>query len=177
MLFGLKEVFQDWEYILLAFIVAFVVFVFAVLLPNIPLLVQVLPMLGVSVWVKIKIIFGLLGAIKTNFSIFSAIYTIIIAILFGINVSLFTYFIRKQKQTFKNINSGAGIGGLISGILGIGCAACGTFILTWVLGLVGVAGIISYLPLGGEEFGILGIGLLLYALISTSRKIIYPQVC
>ena len=93
------------------------------------------------------------------------------------NVSLFTYFVRKQKAVIKSTNSVAGIGGLVSGIFGIGCAACGTFILTWVLGFIGAASIISFLPLGGEEFGILGVALLVYAVVVTAKKISKAQVC
>ena len=70
-----------------------------------------------------------------------------------------------------------GIGGLVSGIFGIGCASCGTFILTSVLALVGAGGIVSFLPLGGEEFGILGVVLIGYATYWTAKKIEEPLVC
>ena len=69
------------------------------------------------------------------------------------------------------------IGGLVSGIFGIGCAACGTFIFTSVLTLFGVGGILAYLPFGGEEFGFLGVGLLLYSLYTLTKKITDPLVC
>lgn len=177
MMRGLGKVFRNVQYILLALGVAFVVFAFAVLLPNTKLLAQVIPDMSIPLGAKLALIGSLFGAIQTNFTLLSASYTIAIAVLFGVNIALFVYYIRAQRGALGGTNSAAGIGGLVSGIFGIGCAACGTFILTWVLGLVGAAGLLSVLPLGGEEFGILGVILLLYAVGITAQKINSPQVC
>lgn len=177
MISGLSKVFRHPVYIAISVIIALLVFTFAVLLPNFALLSQVIPSQSISLDDKISLIFSLFESIQTNFTTLSATYTILISILFGINVSLFAYFIRRQKEVIKSTSPVASIGGLVSGIFGIGCAACGTFILTWVLGLIGVAGIISYLPLRGEEFGILGVILLLYSVVITSKKISSPQTC
>lgn len=174
---GLYRVFRHPVYIALSAGVALLVFAFAVLLPNFSLLTQVLPSQSIGLSDKVSLILSMFKSIQTNFTALSATYTILISILFGVNVSLFTYFVRKQKAVIKSTNSVAGIGGLVSGIFGIGCVACGTFILTWVLGLIGVAGIISFLPLGGEEFGILGVVLLVYAVVVTAKKINAEQIC
>lgn len=177
MISGLSRVFRHPAYITLSIGVALVVFAFAVLLPNFSLLAQVLPSQSIELYDKISLVFNLFQSIQTNFTTLSATYTILIAIFFGMNVALFAYFIRRQKALIKSTNSAASIGGLVSGLFGIGCAACGTFILSWVLGLIGVVGIISYLPLGGEEFGILGVVLLVYSVVATANKINPPQVC
>ena len=71
----------------------------------------------------------------------------------------------------------AGIGGLVSGVFGIGCAACGTFILTPLLALFGATGLFSLLPFGGEEFGFIGVGLLVYSIYAVTKKINSPMVC
>jgi hypothetical protein len=42
---------------------------------------------------------------------------------------------------------------------------------------VGAGGILSLLPLGGSEFGIIGAILLAVAIYMTAKKIINPQVC
>ena len=177
MINGLYRVFRNPLYIVLSACVALAVFTFAVLLPNFTLLSQILPSQSIELSDKVSLIFSLFESIQTNFTAVSATYTILIAILFGMNVSLFTYFVRKQKTVIKGTNSVAGIGGLVSGMFGIGCAACGTFILTWVLGLIGAVGLISFLPLRGGEFGILGVVLLVYAVVATAKKISKPQVC
>ena len=90
---------------------------------------------------------------------------------------MLTYYIKQRKGTFEGKNTLAGIGGFVSGLLGIGCAACGTFILSSVLALVGAGGVIAFLPFGGQEFGFLGVILIVYATYWTSRKINEPFIC
>jgi hypothetical protein len=171
------KIFKDVRYIILSLGISLVVFSIAVLIPNIRLLIQIIPDLSISLSIKLNLIFSLFGAIQTNFTALSASYTIAISILFGVNLVLFFHYIRSQRTGVSKVNGAAGIGGLISGIFGIGCAACGTFILTWVLGFVGAAGLVSFLPLGGEEFGILGVILLVLSIRMITKKITGPQTC
>tara|TARA_Y100000310_G_scaffold111677_1_gene110078 strand:- start:1888 stop:2124 length:237 start_codon:yes stop_codon:yes gene_type:complete len=72
---------------------------------------------------------------------------------------------------------GTGIGGFISGIFGIGCATCGSFIITPLLALIGAGGFLTLLPFGGEEFGFLGVGLLGFSVMSVAKKINQPSTC
>lgn len=172
----LQKVFSIPKYITLAIVIAVSVFSFAVWLPNWKLIFTVISSSSVSFIEAISVIFSLFLSIGTNFTIVSASYTIAIAILLGINIALLTYYISARKGTFRGKGSVLGMGGLISGIFGIGCAACGTFILTSVLVLVGAGGIVTFLPFGGEEFGILGIALIGYAIYWTIKKIGEPLV-
>jgi len=68
-------------------------------------------------------------------------------------------------------------GGLISGIFGIGCAACGTLVLTPLLALIGAGGIVALLPFGGQEFGVFGVGMLGFSIFVIAKKIQEPLVC
>lgn len=176
----LKTVFSKFRYLLIAVIVSLLVFSFAVWLPNFSLLSQVLhPDSAGTISEKANFVFSLYGSIGTNFSIVSASYTIAIAILFGINIALLAYYIRRARGGARNVGSSgaAGIGGLVSGIFGIGCAACGTFIFTSVLALFGATGLLVFLPFGGEEFGFIGVGLLVYSVYLLTKKINDPLVC
>lgn len=173
----LQKVFSDPKYSLLAFTISVAVFSFAVWLPNLKLISTVITSPSVGFIEAVSVIFGLFLSIGTNFTAISASYTILIAILFGINIALLTYYISKRKGTFQGKGSAFGVGGLVSGVFGIGCAACGTFILTSLLALVGAGGVIAFLPLGGEEFGILGVALIGYATYWTAKKIEDPLVC
>ncbi len=176
----LSSVFGKLTYLLIAALVSVSVFSFAVWLPNFALLRKVLhPDAAGSVVEKASFLFSLYGSIGTNFTLVSASYTIIIAILFGMNVALLTYYIKRAQRGARGLGSSgaAGIGGLVSGIFGIGCAACGTFILTSVLTLFGATGLLAMLPFGGEEFGFIGIGLLVYAIYILMKKIDDPLVC
>ncbi len=128
---------------------------------------------------KLNYIFNMYGMMTTNFTLFSAIYTILIALLFSINISMLLYYILRQRRIFKDVKGGvgAGLGGLVSGFLGIGCASCGTFVLTAILSLFGISWILAYLPLKGQELGLLAIGLLIYSIRIINKKINAPMVC
>lgn len=175
----LLTVFKKLRYSLLALVIALVVFTGAVWLPNISLIGTVLTTASASFMDKLSFLLSLYWAIGSNFTLLSASYTIAIAILFGINLTLLVYYIRRVSGGIRGIKvtGAAGIGGLISGIFGIGCAACGTFILTSVLALFGATGFLALLPLGGEEFGILGVILLMYSIYLMLKKIGDPLVC
>lgn len=176
----LRTVFVRPSYVLLAIVVAWIVFSTAIWLPNMALIVQILTSLSASLIEKITFLFSLYGGIGTNFTTLSAIYTILIALLFGMNIAMMAFYVRKQRSTFASAESpvfGAGFGGLISGFLGIGCATCGTFVLTSLLGLFSAGALLTFLPLNGEEFGILGVGLLGYSSYVLSKKIKEPGVC
>jgi len=171
------EVLSRWKYSLLATLVAFATFTFSIWLPNGPLVREILFgnfVLGPD---KLVVLGSLYGSIWTNFNAVSAMYTIIIAILFGINISMLAYYIKQRKGTFEGKTTLAGVGGIVSGLFGIGCAACGTFILSSILVLVGAGGVIAFLPFGGQEFGFLGVILVAYATYWTAKKIKEPIVC
>ena len=165
-------------YLLLTMGTAWVIFTGAVWLPNISLIVDVVGSSATGVD-KARFLGSLYQSISTNFTVVSATYTILIALMFGVQTTLLTYYIRKIRTSRSSLRSigGMGLGGLIAGFFGIGCAACGTFILTTVLSLIGAGGILTFLPFGGEEFGFLGVALLLYSNLLLVKKIDAPFVC
>lgn len=172
-----RQVFSQTRYAAVAIAVAVIVFVLSVWLPNWRLIIEVLYSFNISLFDKLLILTGLLGSIKTNFTFISAGYTIAIAVLFGVEISLLMFYIKNRRGLSVGSGAFTGFGGLVSGIFGIGCAACGTFLLTSILILFGAGWIITFLPLGGEEFGILGVALLAYSIYTISRKIQKPAVC
>ncbi len=164
---------------LIASVVGVTVFTVAVWLPNLILIGTVLTSNTATVIEKVQILISLYGGIATNFTIVSALYTILIAILFGAYSSLLVYYIR-TVQTKSNDAvpvSAFGVGGVVSGFFGVGCAACGTFILTSLLTFSGASTFLILLPFGGQEFGFLGVGLLAYAVYSLLKKMNQPPVC
>ena len=172
-----KQVFYNTRYLILAGIVGFVVFAFSTWLPNLGLISKVITSSTASFFDKATFLAGLLGSIQTNFTLFSASYTIAIAVLFGINVAMFVYFMNRRKKFAKQSGMAASAGGLFSGMLGIGCAACGTLVLGPLFALVGAGGLIAILPFGGQEFGIAGVGMLGFSIFLTAKKIQDPLVC
>jgi len=164
-------------YILLGAVVSFTAFTFSVFLPNFPLVWDVLFTFTNPLSERASLIISLYGGIQTNFTFVSATYTILIAILLGINTALIVYLVRKRQKASVAGAATVGMGGLVSGLFGVGCAACGTFILSSILGLFGASWILTKLPFGGEEFGILGVVLLGYTMYALHKKIRDPLVC
>ncbi len=177
---ALMCVFKEWTYIVMAVAVALVVFVFATWLANLGLIWMITVSPSVPLLDKAKILTSLVGSIRTNFTVFSALNTIAIAVLFGLNAAMVTYYVKLQKRLSMQTGqatAAAGLGGLASGFVGIGCAACGTFVLGPILSFVGAAGLIALLPFGGQEFTLFGVALLGFSLFLVAKKIREPLVC
>lgn len=173
---ALQKVFRKPGLVVLAVLVSALVFVLAVWLPNIRLVAVIVSSSDVPFVSKIQLPVSLLGSIGTNFTPLSATYTVIIAILFGVYIAMITYFLKRRIKEVGQGGVATGFLGIMSGVLGVGCAACGSFLLT-SLTLVGAGGVLTLLPLGGSEFGIIGAILLALAVYMTAKKIIDPQVC
>ena len=180
LLLALRQVFREWAYGLVAAVVALVVLVFATWLPNLALVWQITVSPSISFVDKAEVLLALVGSIGTNFTVFSALYTIAIALLFGINAAMVAYYLKLRKHSIggtARAGAATSLGGLASGLLGIGCAACGTFLFGPLLALVGAGGLIALLPFGGQEFGLLGVGLLGFSIHLAAKKIREPLVC
>jgi len=170
---GLKQCFSNWRYTLLAALIAFFVLSFFLLLPNFSLIFSVAKQ---SLIQAIKLSLLLFGSIRTNFTSLGATTTVITAILFGINASLFAYIVRQRSLAkISGSEASASIIGTILGIFGIGCASCGSLVLSLLLPILGTS--LTALPMHGQEFSLLGIILLLVALSITARKIASPSTC
>gem|GEM_PF-3174427 len=102
--------------------------------------------------------------------------TFLLAILFGIIVVLLTHYYKKQGSLLIK-TSGAGTIGLLLGVLGIGCSACGTLALTAVLGTVGLGSLVLFLPFRGAEFLYVGVVLMLFSVWQIIKLINKPLIC
>jgi hypothetical protein len=173
---ALREAFQNWWNLLLASCVAIAAFFFAVWLPNFALIRTVLGGNHIPLDAKLGILASLLGGIATNFTILSAGYTILGSLLLGIYAAMIIHYLRMQKSVAGSTLA-IGIGGAASGVIGVGCAACGSFLLTGILSAIGASGALALLPFGGNEFGILAIILLGTSIILVARKISEPLIC
>lgn len=115
---------------------------------------------------------------------FSLAQTLVMAILFGANIAFFAFYFRR---THLSRHAGgvlsrvrvpyAGIGGAVAAALSVGCASCGTFILGYVLSLVGAGTVLAVLPFGGAEIGLVGVVGLGYSLYRLAQEIDKPLVC
>lgn len=120
----------------------------------------------------IVLVWNVILSFFTENAIPGVLYTLSIVALLSLNITFFVFFFRSLYVGvgfWKTI--GSGFGGGILGILGGGCAACGTFVISYLLSLVGAQWIIFALPLEGKEFGLLGIIMLIFSLGVISKRI------
>lgn len=164
-------------YIILALAVSALMLAVAILLPNSTLLTLLWASEGVSVLGKLSVTLSLLGSLVTNFSLLSALTTVTISILIGINIALMFYLYRRQKYFLTRGSVATTSVGALFGMFSVGCAACGSIILTSFLGVVGGIGALTYLPLRGQEIGILGVLILGYTTFLLVRTITKPLTC
>ncbi|MBI2297321.1 MAG: hypothetical protein HYU76_15105 [Betaproteobacteria bacterium] len=171
------QVFAYPSYLALAGVLATGAFLLAVWFPNLGLIVEVFSGSNAPLAAKLGIALSLLGGIGTNFSLLSAGYTVAIAVLFGVTAAMIAYLLKQRQVAAAGQNIAIGSGGVASGVVGIGCAACGSLILGSVLPSLGAAGALAALPLNGEEFGILSVALLFVSLLLVSKNIAEPAAC
>ena len=161
MLFAiLRQVFRNPQYIFIACTTTIVVLSIAILLPNTPFISALVRDDTIPIAAKLRIITHLLRGLWTNFSTLSSITTILSSLLFGITTALFVFILHARTHpTKKSVATGSS--GLIAGALGIGCAACGSFVTSAILASIGATSAFALLPFHGAEFGFLSIMLLL----------------
>ncbi len=170
---ALKTVFQNKAYALLAGLTALFIFALAVWLPNLRLLFSLELDRAVPLGDKLTFPLRLAGSIGTNFTLLSASYTIAVAILFGINLAMAVYYFKRRQEDLKQAGIATGFAGFMSGMFGVGCAACGSFILS----AIGASGALTLLPFRGSEFGLLSVALLVFSISMASKRITDPLVC
>jgi len=72
---------------------------------------------------------------------------------------------------------GVSLVGVATSLLGVGCASCGSVVLTSLIGFGSATTVLGVLPFRGQEFGIVGIAILLITIGFTFKKINQPFVC
>jgi len=172
---SVKEVMKNWRYVVLALFISFLLFLFAIWLPNFSFVKEIITSQYFSVPEKASIILSSLKAFQTNFTSFGRVMLITVSLLFGLNMSLFSFYLKRRVRLQKE--AGLSAGGIIAGMLGVGCASCGSFIISSLFGASASVAFLGFLPLKGQEFAIISIIILGLSIISTSKKIQEPLIC
>lgn len=174
----LVRVFSHPRYAFFMAMVAFIVLSAAILLPQYAIIKQIFlsdMFTFAEAWSFVLRVYLSLGA---SMSVLSGTLLVLMSLVFAIDVALMTYYIRRRQLVLRDRKAKlVGVGGTVSSLLGIGCAACGSVILSGVIGLFGGASFLALLPLHGAEFGVLGLVLLLGVAGYLLRRIDDPLVC
>ena len=97
--------------------------------------------------------------VGTSYGVVDGLALLVVVTLVGGNLALVAYHVREHDLSAAG--SGGSAVGVLLGILGAGCAACGSAILLGVLSLFGASGLVLLLPLGGLELSLLAVVALL----------------
>lgn len=119
---------------------------------------------------KIVFLFSLVTNLGTNFTVFSLVATLLLVVLFGLNITLVVVYIQERKASGMRLVLGKGFAGFIAGIFGVGCSACGAALMGPLFAMLGITGVLAILPLHGQEFTLLGIIALFLSIGSLVNK-------
>ncbi len=173
---AIKLVFINVRYIVTGAVFALIVYFLSVFTNKLGFINYTVGSDIFTFFTKVKLIFQSLFSIDTNFtSLFTFWTVVLLAIVSGINIAMLVYLLRRQAKASKE--AGASFFGIIAGMFGIGCAACGSVILTSIFGLGFTASLISFLPLDGGEFMILALIVMIISVYYVSKKIVDPMIC
>jgi hypothetical protein len=169
------KVVTNSKYLILSTLVTLMIIAFAAWLPNLHLISRTVTSPTLTLWQKTNLLTSLLGSLQTNFTPLSRTVTIVSAALAGLQVSLLVYYLRQTAKLQQSM--GMSLVGIVTSMLGIGCASCGSVVLTSLIGFSSTSVVLGILPFKGQEFGFIGIAILLYAIGFTVKKINQPYTC
>ncbi len=121
-----------------------------------------------------SISWSFLGVITSNNTVLSLVSIALLGLVMGMYVVALIAYVQRFKLTRASLK---GVGGSVLGIFGIGCAACGSLILTPLLTVIGATSLLATLPLGGEEFLYIGTVVLGFSIRSLLKKMNEGAVC
>lgn len=163
------------KYFVLTVMVVLGMIAFAAWLPNLHLITKTMTSETMTLWQKTNLLTALLGSLETNFTPLSRALAVISATLTGIQISLLVYYLRQSARIQTEM--GVSMVGIATSLLGVGCASCGSVLLTSLIGFGTATTVIGVLPFKGQEFGFIGLGILVIAISYTVKKINQPFIC
>lgn len=173
---GFTQVFSNSQYNLLVVLGAVLMYVLTVLIHKSDFIWYVVTGSNFDMFTKLSLIGNSFVSIQTNFATTGAlVLTIVLSLLVGINIAMLVYHLRRRIAA----QSAAGLSvlGIVSSVIGVGCASCGSVVLSSFLSIGVTAGLITWLPLKGAEFSIIALGLLIFSIYLLSKKIATPLLC
>lgn len=161
----------------LVIIISTIVFLFLLLLvENGSSAYQIFTFDSLSMMKRIMLSLSTLFDIVNTFTAGALILAVLGSFLGGINISLAYTYMRLRGEILLHSGLYSGVG-LVFAFFGIGCAACGTALLSVVLGFFGFSAMLSLLPYQGQEIGYVGLIFLCIATYTLAQKVAVPNVC
>jgi hypothetical protein len=167
---GLRAVFFDPYYILIALVVGFLALGAALWALNADLLKFILFESGVSLDLKIEFFLAVYLALFSELDSLLSLVLVVFAVLFGINIALLVYVLPKRFSQQKKLRqTGGSVFGLVLATIGGGCAACGTSILAPLFATLGITSV-AFIRNVGVIAAIAGVMIISYAVYKLAQQ-------
>lgn len=147
------------QYTVLAFLYGVLGLSVFVFVRNLAVLQQVILFGNLPLSSRVQVLVGMYPAFGSAYTIQQTMVLVTTAVLVGINLAMVTYHFREHRVSLRG--SSGGVGGVVLGTFGGGCAACGSAVFAGILSMVGASGVLTALPLDGLEFALLAIATLI----------------
>lgn len=158
-------------------IIATFLFIFLLLLvQNGRSAIEIMGFTVMPFFIRLSLVVKTFFDITSTFTTSTLLLAVLGSFLGGINLSLAYTYMRLRGDVIVRSGLYSGIG-LFFAFLGIGCAACGTALLSVILGFFGFTAMLAVLPYQGEEIGYIGLIILCIATYTLAKKVSAPTVC
>lgn len=147
-----------------------------VLSQNGPAAFQVLGFEVIPLTQRISLFLATIFDVSSAFTTSTLILATLGSLLAGINLSLAYVYMKTRGEMLVKSGLYSGMG-LLLALFGVGCAACGTALLSLILGFFGFSAMLNVLPYQGQEIGYIGLMFLLIATYFLAKKVSAPNVC
>ncbi len=175
---SISETLKRPRYALLMFVSGLSFWILNLYIPNKQSIQLFLSLDTLTFFKRWKIVTGIIMNYLFNLGAVNAGQNLIVSILFGLNLTLAVYLLIQRKALMRDASSvTSGILGSASALLGIGCSACGSILLTTSFSVFGGVGLVGLLPFKGKEFFYLSFILLMLSIYLLAKKMTEPLVC
>lgn len=124
---------------------------------------------------KASILYESFGWFVSGNTLATQILMITTSVLVGVNMAFLVHYVSLRIRSQRLY--GASLLALVSGVLGVGCGACGSVLLSSIFGITLATGIAGALPLKGLEFGLLSILILIGSIVYIAYSMNKPLTC
>ena len=132
---AVKHVLREPKYFVLAFVSVFIMSGLIIWSLNLDLLRYILFEAPLSFVEKLEFFSYTYESLYTTFDSVHAVGISVLSVLFGVNVAMLVYMLRRQG--FASVPKKSGSGAFALAMIGGGCVACGTSIITPLLATLG----------------------------------------
>jgi hypothetical protein len=172
---GVLHVVKHGWYNFFAILFALALVLALIWLPNLAFLGYLMTSPAFTLLEKTAFILQSFRMLAINFSTLSLVFMFTSVALVSLNTVLLVYYIKRRLALSHE--AGVGVLGMVGGLVGIGCASCGSIILTYFLGIGFATRLFGALPFRGYELQVVSIIFPLASLWLVARKIEKPLVC